>query len=92
MGYTESINGTNPQARVIRLDNRKNPGRNCSADIDGDGKVLPTTDGLLLARASLGMTGSAVIAGAVGLGAARPTWPLIRDYLIMQCGMSTVRP
>ncbi len=92
MGYTESLNSTNPQARVIRLDNRKNPGHNCSADIDGDGKVLPTTDGLLIARASLGMTGSAVIAGAVGLGAARPTWPLIRDFLITQCGMNTVRP
>lgn len=92
MGFTESLNTTNPQARVLRIENRRNPGRNCSADIDGDGKVLPTTDGLLLARASLGMTGNAVIAGAVGVGASRVTWVQIRDHLIMQCGMTTVRP
>ena len=87
MGYTKSFGEPNPQARVIRLNNRSNPGRNCSSDIDGDGKVLPTTDGLLLARVAAGMTGNAVISGAIGAGAARNTWPRIRDYLITQCGM-----
>ena len=87
MGFTQSINTTNPQARVIRFDNRGNPGRNCSSDIDGDGKVLPTTDGLLLARVAAGMTGNAVISGAIAAGAPRNTWPQIRDYLITQCGM-----
>jgi uncharacterized delta-60 repeat protein len=91
-GYTQSNSATNPQARVIRMDNRGNPGRNCSADIDGDGKVLATTDGLLLARASLGMTGNVVLSGALGLGAQRNTWEEIRDYLITQCGMKTVLP
>ena len=87
MGYTRGFGDPNPQARVIRLNNRSNPGRNCSSDIDGDGKVLPTTDGLLLARVAAGLTGNAAISGAVGAGAARNTWPLIRDYLITQCGM-----
>jgi hypothetical protein len=80
------------EARVIRFENRADPGRQCSADIDGDGKVLATTDGLLLARASLGMTGNAVVAGAVGAGAQRSSWTSIRDFLIIQCGMKTIVP
>jgi hypothetical protein len=92
MGYTAGGNSNAGEARVIRLENRANPGRNCSADIDGDGKVLPTTDGLMLARASLGMTGNAVISGAVGVGARRNTWLAIRDFLITQCGMQTIVP
>ncbi|TAG04400.1 MAG: hypothetical protein EAZ43_04740 [Betaproteobacteria bacterium] len=80
------------QARVIGFENRPEPARNCSADIDGDGKVMPTTDGLLLARASLGMTGNAVISGAVGAGALRSSWTAIRDFLITQCGMKTIVP
>ena len=65
--------------------------KNCSVDIDGDGKVLASTDALLLARVSLGMTGSAVVAGALGSGATRTNWTQIRDYLVSQCGM-TVAP
>ena len=92
MGFTGGGTSGSGQARVIRLENRANPGSNCSMDIDGDGKVLPTTDGLLLARASLGMTGNAVITGAIGIGALRTTWPQIRDYLISQCAMTAVLP
>jgi uncharacterized delta-60 repeat protein len=92
MGVTLEGASGDGQARVIRFENRANPGRNCSADIDGDGKVLSTTDGLLLARASLGMTENAVISGAVGAGALRNTWPAIRDFLITQCGMKTIVP
>ena len=88
MGYTAGGTSGSGQARVIRLENRGNPGSNCSMDIDGDGKVLPTTDGLLLSRASSGMTGGAVTTGAIGTGALRTTWPQIRDYLIGQCGMA----
>jgi len=87
MGHTQSNNADNPQARVVRLDNRASPGRNCSGDIDGDGKTLPTTDGLLLTRVAAGLTGNAVIAGAIGASAPRNTWPEILDYLITQCGM-----
>jgi uncharacterized delta-60 repeat protein len=92
MGVRYSSTGFQPEGRIIRLNNNANPGRNCSADIDGDGKVLPTTDGLLLARASLGLTGSAVVSGATGAGAPRNTWEEVRDFLITQCGMQTIRP
>ncbi len=91
MGYTAGGSSSSGQARVLRLDNRTNPGRNCSGDIDGDGQVLPTTDGLLLTRVAAGLTGNAVISGAVAPGAPRNTWPEIRDYLNTQCGM-TVAP
>jgi uncharacterized delta-60 repeat protein len=61
--------------------------RACNLDIDNDGKILPTTDGLLLSRAAAGLTGNAVITGAIGVGALRNDWPKIRDYLNTQCGM-----
>ncbi len=92
--YVDPLVGSDSgrEARVIRFENRSDSARNCSADIDGDGKVLSTTDGLLLARASLGLTGNAVIAGAVGVGAIRDSWIEIRDFLITQCGMKTIVP
>ncbi len=62
--------------------------KTCSMDIDGDGKVLATTDALLLSRVALGMTGNAVVAGALGVGATRATWTGIRAYLVSQCGMN----
>ncbi|MGL5002646.1 MAG: hypothetical protein ACRDAM_06865, partial [Casimicrobium sp.] len=87
MGY-RSVAANHGVPEVYRLNNRPGAGKNCSSDIDGDGKVLPTTDGLLLVRASAGLTGSAAISGAVGVGAQRSTWTAIRDHLITQCGMS----
>ena len=92
VGYTSGGSSGVGQARALRLENRANVGNNCSADIDGDGIVSPATDGLLLSRAAAGMTGNAVIANALGAGAKRNTWVLIRDYLIRQCGMTTVLP
>ena len=65
--------------------------KNCTMDIDGDGKVLASTDGLLLSRVALGMTGSTVLAGATSPTATRDTWPKVRDYLVNLCGM-TVAP
>ena len=65
--------------------------KNCSMDIDGDGKVLATTDAVLLARVALGVNGNAVVAGALGSGATRTNWTQIRAYLVTQCGM-TVAP
>ncbi len=65
--------------------------QNCSMDVDGDGQVLGTTDALIIARVSLGMSGSAVLSGiSFPSHAARKTWPAIRDYLVNQCGMSVV--
>lgn len=72
---------------AVRMTNDSMPGFACSMDIDGDGKVLPTTDGLLLSRALMGMTGNSVIQSATGVGATRATWAAIRDYLVLRCGL-----
>lgn len=63
--------------------------RNCTMDIDGDGKVLASTDMLMATRVALGLTGTAVIGGVnFSANAARKTWPLIRDYLNNHCAMN----
>lgn len=57
-------------------------------DIDGDGLVLAATDGLMLLRAALGLTGDAVVAGATAPGAPRRTWIAVRSYLNSSCAMA----
>lgn len=60
----------------------------CSLDVDGDGLFLATTDALIYARVALGMTGNAVLTGVhFRPTATRNSWPLIRDYLVNQCGL-----
>ena len=80
-------NGNTSHFCVARLYGGPFGYKNCTMDIDGDGKVLPTTDGLLLTRISLGITGNAALAGASSPTATRNTWPKVRDYLVNQCGM-----
>ena len=58
----------------------------CSLDPDGNGGADALTDGLILMRALLGMTGSPVLAGATGNGATRQDWGTIRSYLNANCG------
>ncbi len=53
-------------------------------DIDGDCIVDPLTDGLLLTRAMMGLTGAAVTNNAIGAGATRTTWAQIRAYINQQ--------
>lgn len=72
---------------VARLHGGPYGGRDCSMDVDGDGRVLATTDALIVTRVALGMTGNAVLQG-VPVAGRRVTWPAIRDYLVSQCGMS----
>ena len=50
-------------------------------DIDQNGTVDALTDGLLLLRYSFGLRGNALIAGAIGSGAARNTATAIETYL-----------
>ncbi len=57
-------------------------------DIDGNGATRALSDGLILLRAMLGLTGTAVSNGAVAPGATRASWPAIRAYLNTRCGMS----
>lgn len=76
---------------VARLQGGPFPGRQCSMDIDGDGRVLATVDGLILTRAALGLGGSAVLQG-ITVSGPRNTWPLIRAFLADQCGMIGLAP
>jgi len=62
---------TSGTIRFGRLQNDSSAGFACGMDIDGDGKVLATTDGVLLARAMAGIRGTALTANAIGAGAAR---------------------
>ena len=55
-------------------------------DIDGDGNTDALTDGLLILRATFGLTGNAVTNGALGSQAKRTDWSAIRSYLNATCG------
>jgi Protein of unknown function (DUF1566) len=73
--------------RLVRGGDAFDGWRYCSPDLDGDGRVLPTTDGLIHARINRGATGAAAIANIVfPPGSQRQTWPAIRDYLNLHCG------
>lgn len=66
--------------------------KSCSLDVDGDGLVRADTDMLIGTRIALGITGTAVVNGITfATEATRMTWPLIRDYLVTQCGLSLVQ-
>ncbi len=57
-------------------------------DLDGDGVARATTDGLMLLRALLGMTGTSVTSGAIASPAPpRSTWATIRNHLNANCGL-----
>lgn len=57
-------------------------------DLDGNGKTDALTDGLMLMRVMLGLTGPDVTSGATAVGAPRAEWADIRDYLNTNCGTS----
>jgi hypothetical protein len=62
-------------------------------DIDGNGTVSAATDGLILLRALLGFSGTAVTNGALGSGTlSRGSWALIRPYLADVCGIANLAP
>ena len=50
-------------------------------DVDGNGKVEASTDGLMLIRYLFGLRGDSLIAGAIGTGAKRNTAPAIEAYI-----------
>ena len=71
------------------IDTQRQPVNGAIAlDVDGDGLVLPTTDGLMLLRVALGLTGDAVTANGVTAGARRKSWSDIRAYLNGACAMA----
>jgi uncharacterized delta-60 repeat protein len=77
------------QLCMARFDGGISSARSCNLDIDGDGQVFSTTDALIMSRAAAKVAGSAIIGGITfPANATRNTWPLVRDYLVRQCGMS----
>ncbi len=64
------------------LQNQKNNG---ALDLDGDGEVRATTDGLMLLRVSLGLSGDAVTKNAVNPSGTRGNWAGVRGHLIDKC-------
>jgi uncharacterized delta-60 repeat protein len=84
--------GANNDFCVNRFQGDAYTGARCTMDIDGDGAILATTDGLLFSRAAMGLTGTAVTNGVTfGAAATRTDWDSIRDYLNLHCGMRTGR-
>ena len=60
-------------------------------DLDDNGVVEARTDGLMLLRALLGFTGTAVTQGALGTGTlGRGDWTLIRNHLDSTCNLGLV--
>jgi hypothetical protein len=53
----------------------------CVLDVDGNGLISATTDGLMILRAMLGLTDTAVTQGATIIGAPRTTWTQIAPYV-----------
>ena len=85
-------NGFNYDFCALRYDGGPFGYQNCKPDLDGDGLLTATIDGLINMRVMLGITGAAVVNGITfAPNATRNTWPLIRDYLVTQCGMSLVQ-
>lgn len=56
-------------------------GPSCTLDLDGNSVVDPLTDGLMVIRAMLGLTGTAVTNGAIGALAARNSWAEIQPVI-----------
>lgn len=80
--------GANTDFCALRLEGGPYGAQQCRMDIDGDGKVLATTDALIQTRIALGLRGSAVTNGiSFPVGATRTSWTAIRNYLVTQCGM-----
>lgn len=59
----------------------------CSMDIDGDGQIHASTDGLIIMRVMLGMRDAAVTSAAAP-GSPRNNWTDIRNFLVTSCGMT----
>lgn len=58
----------------------------CTLDVDGNGTRDALTDGLIMLRALLGLTGTTVTNGALGANATRGDWASIRAFLNGSCG------
>lgn len=55
-------------------------------DLDGDGEILASTDGVMLLRLMLGLKGETVTADAISGNPPRSNWSAIREYINARCG------
>ena len=78
--------------QVMRLTPQYVASGACSMDLDGDGVVTATGDGLMLVRALLGFSGSAVTTNAAAASGTRRTWGEIRAHLKTSCGVQGLAP
>jgi uncharacterized delta-60 repeat protein len=89
-----STNSSYDQFCATRLEGGPYANTMCSFDLDGDGRVRPSVDGLILVRASLGFSADTILQGVnFSMDAKRTVWGGggandLRQYLVAQCGMS----
>ncbi len=76
-----AFNGTKDTAGAFELYSVALNGGGALLDVDGDGKVLATTDLLLILRYQLGIRGGELITNALGFGATRNTSFPVEQYL-----------
>jgi poly(3-hydroxybutyrate) depolymerase len=80
------FSGTNAAAIDSFLQTQLTAG---ALDLDGDAQVHASTDGLMLLRVALGLTGNAVTTSAVNPNGTRVTWDAIKNqHLISQCKLT----
>jgi uncharacterized delta-60 repeat protein len=91
--YTSGVD-TNSVFCAARYESGPFAYRQCTPDVDGDGRMTATVDGLILTRVMLGLRGSAVLGGITFPSEAiRKVWGGgapndIRQFLVTQCGMN----
>jgi hypothetical protein len=76
---------SSPQSCVARIQLENPQGTRCTADIDGSNTVNATSDGVMLMRMLLGLSGNPAIFGALSANASRLSWPAVRDYAGLHC-------
>jgi uncharacterized delta-60 repeat protein len=87
LGGSCARSSTDRRACVTRHYLDDPPGERCSLDLDGDGEILAATDGLLWARALLGIRGTALVANAIGSRAQRTSAAALDAHLSTHCGI-----
>lgn len=76
---------SSPQSCIARLQLETTPATRCAIDLDGSNSNGASSDGVLLMRMLLGLSGNAAITGALSSNASRFSWASVRDYAGLHC-------
>lgn len=80
---------TNASSVAAFVDAQKSPvAGTIPLDVDGDGEVRATTDGVMILRALLGLPAAAITNGAVNPAGIRGTASAVAQHLTQQCGIA----